>query len=156
MRTITIAVILSLVLAPAAISAELNAEEKSVWELEEAYWVYVKNNDIDSYLTLWDERFVGWPGFSKTPMGKESITDWISPLHTDPARIYDYELTQMAVRSFGDIVVAHYLVQEFYRSAETGEIISEDVPYRITHTWRKRNGQWQIITGMSGSLVADE
>ncbi len=47
------------------------ADEEAVWHLEEAYWGYVKSNDIPGYLTLWDERFVGWPGFSEAPVGKE-------------------------------------------------------------------------------------
>ena len=64
----------------------MNAEESeaAVWQLEEAYWRYVKANDLEGYRTLWDERFVGWPGFAEHPVGKANITDWIPPLHADP------------------------------------------------------------------------
>ena len=127
------------------------SDEKAVWGLEEAYWKYVKNNDIKGYQTLWDERFIGWPGFSMTPVEKANIGEWIAPLHKDPAERYDYELTPKAVRSFGDVVVVHYLVRDFYRSASTNEVVRQLDEYRITHTWQRRGETWQIITGMSGA-----
>ena len=150
MRTITVTVLLGFLLSVSACSDEA-ADEQAVWSLEEAYWVYVKNNDIEGYLTLWDERFVGWPGFSEAPIGKGNIGEWIAPLHENPAETYDYELTREAVRSFGDVVVVHYLVRDFMRSASTGEVVRQLDVYRITHTWQRRGDTWQIITGMSGA-----
>ena len=135
----------------------LSADESTVWALEEAYWAYVKANNIDGYRSLWDERFVGWPGFSRQPVGKNSIHHWIAPLHENPSRAYDYRLTQEAVRSFGaDIVVAHYLVRGFFRSVDTGEIVESGSVSRITHTWQRRGDTWQIVTGMSGTLIGDD
>lgn len=86
-------------------------------------------------------------------MGKGSIHEWIVPLHENAAETYDYELTREAVRSFGDVVVVHYLVRDFFRSASTGEIVRRLDEYRITHTWQQRGNTWQIITGMSGAQV---
>jgi hypothetical protein len=88
-------------------AAEMTAEEQAVWRLEEQYWVYVKNSNIDAYRTLWDDRFVGWPSFSQTPVEKDAIGGWIRPLHADPEQKFDYALERMAVRSFGEVVVAH-------------------------------------------------
>ena len=126
-------------------------DEAAVWRLEETYWKYVKAQDLDAYRTLWDERFIGGPSFSPRPLGKTSITDWIPPLHEDPARVYDFELKREAVRAFGDVVVAHYLYKDVYRSAETGETVEEGRWNRITHTWQRRGDGWQIVTGMSAS-----
>lgn len=134
---------------------ELSADEQAVWDLENAYWEYVKNNDIAGYRSLWDENFVGWPGFSRKAMGKENIHGWIAPLHDNPDEEYDYKLTLHAVRSFGDVVVAHYLVVDLMRSAANGEILSSGTPDRITHTWQRRGDTWQIITGMSGTLISN-
>ena len=141
--------------ALSALAGEFTADEQTVWSLERAYWAYVKNNDVDGYLTLWDERFVGWPGFSKTPMEKNNISGWLAWVHDNPSKIYDYELTKEAVRAFGDVVIVHYRVHGFYRSADTGEIVSVRRTSRITHTWQKRGDSWQIITGMSCSLPTD-
>ena len=129
-----------------------SADEQAVWKLEEAYWAYVKANDLDGYRTLWDDRFVGWPGFSPEPVGKDQIADWIPPLHANSGEQYDYELTKTALRAFGDdIVVVHYLVRDFFRDPTTGDVVRELDTYRITHTWQRRGDSWQIITGMSGA-----
>jgi len=135
---------------PLTAQEKMTADEQAVWKLEEQYWVYVKNADIEGYRTLWDDRFVGWPSFSQTPLGKGSISDWIPPLHADPKQKYDYALERMAVRSFGDVVVTHYLVKEQWVSAETGQVIRSDAA-RITHTWQKKGTGWVIITGMSSA-----
>jgi ketosteroid isomerase-like protein len=134
-----------------SVMADAASDEKAVWNLEEAYWKYVKNNDTKGYATLWDERFIGWPGFSPTPVGKAKISDWIPPLHKNPSERYDYELTKEAIRSFGDVVVVHYLVHDFYRSATSGEVVRQLDQYRITHTWQRHGDTWQIITGMSST-----
>lgn len=132
---------------------EMNEDEAAVWALEEAYWRYVKNTDIESYLALWDEQFVGWPFGSPEPAEKSSISDWIEPLHADPNRIFKYDLERKAVRSFGDIVVTHLTYRTCFVSRETGEIVEDRGGRKITHTWRRNPGGWQIITGMAG-LVA--
>ena len=150
MRKTFLMILLSLFVA-AFVWADPAADEKAVWNLEESYWKYVKNNDVKGYSTLWDENFVGWPGFSSEPVGKASIGDWIAPLHKNPAEKYDYELTRKAVRSFGDVVAVHYLVHDFYRSASTGEIVRQLDQYRITHTWKRKGNTWLIITGMSSA-----
>jgi len=126
------------------------SDEQAVWQLEESYWEYVKNNDIENYRNLWDDQFVGWPRFSESPLGKEKIVDWIAPLHKNPDEVFDYELTRKAVRSFGDIVVVHYLVRAFMRSKDKMVEIKTMATTRITHTWRRTGKTWQIITGMSG------
>lgn len=126
-----------------------------MWRLEEAYRVHVKNNDIASYLTLWDDGFLGWPGFSRTPVEKNAIIEWIPPLHANPLELYDYILERESVRSFGEVVVAHYLVHQIFRSAETGEALRDEGETRITHTWQRRGNSWQIITGMSGTLIEE-
>jgi len=140
-----------LLVVPAISFAEPDADVLSVWQLEEAYWEYVKADDLEGYRSLWDERFIGWPGFSDGPVGKAEIADWIVPLHANPKERYDYELTKKAVRAFGDVVVTHYLVRDFFRDAESNKIVRELDTYRITHTWQRRGGKWRIITGMSGA-----
>jgi len=141
----------TLLLPLTCLAEDLTPDETAVWHLEEAYWQYVKANDLDGYLTLWDERFVGWPSFSPRPAGKANISDWIPPLHEDPERLYDYRLQKEAVRAFGDVVVVHYLAWDIWRDAKTGAIVEEDGPYRLTHTWQRRGDTWQIITGMSAT-----
>lgn len=135
---------------------ELSADEQAVWALEEAYWQYVQSNDIQGYRSLWDDRFVGWPGFSRTPVDKASIHKWIAQYHDDDAEYFDYELTPESIRAYGDVVAAHYLVRYAMRTVETSEMIGQPAESRITHTWQRRGDTWQIVTGMSGTLIARE
>jgi hypothetical protein len=51
-------------------------------------------------------------------------------------------MNRLAIHSFGDVVVVHYLLREFAVSADSGEETRSDA-IRISHTW-------QIISGMSG------
>lgn len=150
MRPVITMLLLGL-LVPIPAWSDPAADEAAVWKLEETYWEYVKSNDVEGYLTLWDDRFVGWPGFSDAPIGKERIHEWILPLHENRSETYDYELTREVVRSFGDVVVVHYLVRDFFRSRSTGEVVRQLDEYRITHTWQRRGIGWAIITGMSGA-----
>ena len=34
-------------------------DETQIWNLEKAYWEYVKANDLEKYRALWHEDFVG-------------------------------------------------------------------------------------------------
>jgi ketosteroid isomerase-like protein len=150
-----IAVLLAMVMGSVVFAAGLNDDEKEVWNLEIAYWEYVKSNDIPSYRSLWDERFVGWPGFSEMPLGKANIHEWVAELHSNPGTRVEYELTIGSVRAFGDIVATHYLVRFSARSVTTGEIVGDAVVSRITHTWQRHGDSWRIVTGMSGSWIGE-
>lgn len=147
------ALLILLVFPLAASPDELSKDEQAVWKLEMAYWDHVKNNDVPAYRSLWDERFVGWPGFSKKPLGKKSIHEWIAQYHRDPAKKLDYELTLGSVRAYGDVVAAHYLVRYVLLSVDTGEEVGDERISRITHTWQRRGDTWQIVSGMSGTLI---
>jgi hypothetical protein len=55
-------------------------EEAQVWNLEKAYWEYVKGNDLEKYRALWHEDFVGWHLSVQRPSGK--ITSQIGSRRT--------------------------------------------------------------------------
>jgi len=44
-----------------AFELDLSEAEKEVWSMEETYWEFVKNRDLEGYRSLWHEDFVGWP-----------------------------------------------------------------------------------------------
>jgi len=156
MWKMSMAFLVLLICAFPVLAEQLTEDEQAVWDLEVAYWEYVKSNNIPGYQSLWDDGVVAWPSFSRTPiMGKEDIHEWFQPYHEDLSRSFDFELTPEAVRSFGNVVATHYLVRIFLRSAETGEVMANDQIARVTHTWQQRGDTWQIVTGMSGSLIGE-
>jgi len=149
----SVIVLAGMLISMSANAAELTDDEQAVWNLEVAYWEYVKSADIPGYRSLWDERFVGWPGFSEKPLDKSNIQAWVIELHSHPDSSVHYDLTMQSVRSYGDVVAVHYLARFSARSDTTGEVIGKESVSRITHTWQRQGDTWRIITGMSGTLI---
>lgn len=125
----------------------LSAEQirDQVWHLEEQYWSYVKNQDLKSYVTLWDDQFIGYPS-NNNIAGKDHITDWITDMFKDKNRKFNYELTRRVENVFGNIVIVLYDVTQTWTN-EKGEV-QEKTTYKITHTWKKTENGWLIIGGM--------
>jgi hypothetical protein len=58
-------------------------------------------------------------------LGKKNATDWIQLLHADPDEVYDYELQQESVRSYGAVVTTHYLIHQII-GGMSATLISSD------------------------------
>src|SRR5205809_4893710 len=81
-----------LVLATAAFAQDSAKEEVQVWNLEKAYWDYVKADDLQKYRALWHEDFVGWPFVSSAPVWKDHITDWITSNTSKGVKLHSYSI----------------------------------------------------------------
>jgi ketosteroid isomerase-like protein len=135
-------------------TADSAKEEAQVWNLEKAYWEYVKANDLEKYRALWHDDFVGWPSVSAAPVRKDQITEWITNNTSKGLKLQSYAIEQLAVRVTGDVAIDHYRIKANWAKVETGEVLQADAP-RITHTWIRIGNTWQIIGGMSGPVNAD-
>lgn len=127
-------------------SAQQTASEKEVWNLEHAYWSYVKANDLKSYRTLWNVNFLGWPMSSPSPARKNQITGWITSETDKGLRLKSCTLKFAASQSFGNIVVDHYWATTVW-TGKNGDLPPETS--RLMHTWMRVGSAWQIIDGMS-------
>lgn len=128
-----------------AAKPDVQAIKDAVWKLEEDYWVYVKNKDFKSYITLWDDHFIGYPSTNKIG-GKANITDWITEMYKDKTRRFDYTLTRQVENVFGDIVIVLYDATQIWTN-DKGELL-EKTTFKLTHTWKLTDKGWQIIGGM--------
>jgi len=146
-RNILLLLMLGMSFSLPSYCGELTADESAVWELEKAYYQYAEKNDPEGYLELFDENVIGWPALDKAPKGKGNVSQWISLVHQHPSEAWKYEIERLAIHSFEDVVVVHYLLRDFFVSAESGEEI-RSASYRISHTWQRRGDFWQIISGM--------
>ena len=124
----------------------LAAQTDEIWTLEEQYWQYVKAGDIESYLTLWHDDFVGWPCSNLHPSGKANIGDWLRVIRDEGIEV-SYELHREATEYFGDVAVAHY-ASPIIRRYPDGRVTGEGRLLKFTHTWMRTGDQWQIISGM--------
>ncbi len=122
----------------------MSAEQKGVWTGEEAYCRYRMTKDLDGFMSLWDDAFVGWPLSSPKPTGKAGIRE-VAAHRIAAENRYECESTPLAINVFGDTANTYYLLHS--KVTDKDGKTNEDIA-RITHTWRRANGRWKIIGGM--------
>jgi len=142
-----------LVVATSAFAQEQSKDEAEVWSLEKSYWEYAKANDLDKYRALWHEKFVGWPSVSASPVRKDHITDWMTSNTAKGLFLKSYGLEQLAIQVTGDIAVDHYRIRIDWAGSKPVDAKTDVV--RITHTWLRHDGKWEIIGGMSAPVNAE-
>jgi hypothetical protein len=125
---------------------------EAVWEMEDTYWRYVQAGDVDRYLTLWHEDFIGWPCAMDAmhPLGKGSIGTWVEEIRDEKVR-FTYRIQREAGQDFGAVVAVHYSTPMTYAFPD-GRITGADQLYKFTHTWLWNGTGWQIISGMCAPL----
>jgi len=139
-----------LVSTPAKPASSDNQSIKEVWALEDDYWRYVKAGDVESYVTLWHEKFIGWPCGKDHPARKEAIGDWVREVRDERIAVTS-SLTREGAEDFGPVVVVHYRFTKVDTYPD-GRIEGRGREEKITHTWMKVGSTWQIIGGMCGGL----
>jgi ketosteroid isomerase-like protein len=145
--------LLLVALVATAFGQDATTDESQVWNLEKAYWEYVKANDLEKYRSLWHEDFVGWPFVSSAPVRKDHITDWMTTNTSKGIKLQSYSIEQVAIQITGDIAVNHYRIKMNWAKDDASEKRTDTM--RITHTWLRTHGTWQIIGGMSAPVNAD-
>jgi len=128
-------------------------DEQDIWNLEKAYWEYVKANDLEKYRALWHKNFLGWPFVSAAPVRKDHITDWITANSSKRIKLQSYLIEQLAVQVTGDIATNYYRIKATWANGEDTEVRANTL--RITHTWIRTYGTWEIIAGMSAPVNAE-
>lgn len=136
------------------VSAPAEQIKNEVWQLEENYWKYVKAQDMVSYLTLWDDQFIGYP--STNIIGnKDHIADWIADMYKDKKGLtYNYELTRKVENVFDDIVFVFYDAAQIWTN-DKKEVVEKTI-FKITHTWKKTGKGWLIIGGMGAKKTIEQ
>jgi ketosteroid isomerase-like protein len=134
-------------LTPVLHAEERTSAERAVWQLEEDYWRYVSTGDVDAYVKLWHDNFVGWPCFEWNPAGKSDIGKWVRDIRDNRWKM-TYNLKPMAIQEFGDdTVVVHYAAEYVYDYGD-GSRSGAGLWRKFTHTWMMTGARWQIIGGM--------
>jgi ketosteroid isomerase-like protein len=141
---------LLLVAVVAAVGQSATDYEAQVWNLEKAYWDYVKGNDLEKYRALWHEDFVGWPFVSSAPLRKDHITDWITSNTSKGVRLQSYSIEQLAIHVKGDVAINHYRIKATWAASDDSKVRTDVL--RITHTWIRTHDTWQILGGMSAPV----
>jgi ketosteroid isomerase-like protein len=141
---------LLLVAVVAAVGQSAADYEGEIWNLEKAYWEYVKANDLEKYGALWHADFVGWPLVSPEPLRKDHITDWITSNTSKGVKLRSFSIEQLAIHVTGDVAIDHYRIRANWANNEGAEVRTDAL--RITHTWIRTHDTWQILGGMSAPV----
>ena len=112
----------------------------------------MKANDLDKYRALWHENFLGWPFVNPAPVRKDHITDWITANTSKGISLHSYSIEQLAIQGTGDIATNYYRINFTWANSAGTEVRTDRM--RITHTWIRTHGTWQIVGGMSSPVNA--
>ena len=135
---------------PITVSPPESDSVSQVWGREADYWQFVKEGDVENYVSLWHDRFIGWPCGQDHPKRKVSIGDWVREVRDKHIQV-DSTLTREGAEDFGNVVVVHY---RFTRvdTYPDGKVEGKGKGSKITHTWMRVGDSWLIIGGMCGTL----
>ncbi len=154
-----------LALTAAAFARDSAKDAAQVWNLEKAYWEGIRQKpmilekyralwyEVEKYRALWYEDFLGWPYVSSAPIRKDHITDWITANTSKGVKLQSYSIEQLAIRVTGYIAINDYRIKADWATSKTAEVRTDAL--RITHTWIRTHGTWQILGGMSAPVNAD-
>jgi ketosteroid isomerase-like protein len=143
---------LFIAVSAAAFAEASDNEQAQIWDLEKAYWEYVKTNDLEKYRALWHENFLGWPFVSPVPVRKDHITDWITANTSKGIKLQSHSIEQLAIQVTGDLAMDYYRINATWANSTGAEVKTDRL--RITHTWTRTHSAWQIIGGMSSPVNA--
>ena len=120
--------------------------QKEVWSGELRYCDALMKHDLEAYMSLWDETFIGWPGMLAAPTNKAGIRQDVSKSIAEDMQCTS---TPMAINVFGDFANTYYLIRTT-RTDAGGKTTAGAA--RITHTWRRSDGAWKIVGGMGARV----
>ena len=112
---------------PMPVSAE-SQNVSEVWAREDDYWRFVKAGDVESYVTLWHEKFIGQEDSRLHPFSR------MKAQRTSARRRRALSLHKVDV--YPD-----------------GRVEGRGPESKITHTWMRVGNTWQIVGGMCGGLA---
>ena len=135
------------VIASSVYAQNLSPDQKAVWERELTYCRFLQNADLNGYMSLWDESFVGWPNHDPAPVTKSDIRQEVAAEIKAGDKVSCHPVLKR-VNVLGDIAITFYVL-ELTTVKKDGK--REEAKPRITHTWRKRNNEWKIVGGMSAA-----
>jgi ketosteroid isomerase-like protein len=68
-------------------------------------------------------------------------------------KLESYSIEQLALHVTGDVAINYYRIKLNWVTSEGVEVRKE--AFRITHTWSRTHGTWQILGGMSAPVNAE-
>ena len=86
-------------------------------------------------------------------MRKDDVTDWITADMSKGIKLQSFSIEKLAIQVIRDIAINHYRIKMVWTGPGPTESNTEFL--RITHTWIRAHGAWQIIGGMGAPVNAE-
>ena len=125
-----------------AFGQEWSTEQKELWNVEQQDWELMKKGDIETIKANLIKDFVYWCHASSMPGGRLSYANAI----TRRVKIVSYKLMPYDVRISGNVGIVLYA----WTFTNPDGIAHSG---RNTNTYIKKNGEWQMMGGMSASCT---
>jgi len=116
--------------------------KEEIWVLEEAYFASLYKADYEALLSLVHSQFLGWPSSVAQPVDKEGSARFMKQLVPKPTAC-TLKIEREGIRILGEVALTQYIIH--VSDPATGKTQLT----RITHTWVKDGGRWQLLGGMS-------
>ena len=130
----------------------LDAQQKAVFAMEEAYWDAVNAGDRTRFLSLWHARFRGWPCDRPTTSDRKDLEAVVDDWFADVIAKGMHTTIEPAGVVVDDTFAVTYLAATTrWREGKVQRTLLQ----KLVHTWKRVDGDWKIIGGMCGPLERD-
>jgi len=147
--TITILFVV-MILSENIFAQQWSAEQQDVWAGVEKYW------DVDNaqtFLTYFDDSYMGWSNQSLVPQSKANTAKWIENDMKNNTPIL-HTLTPLTIWIKGDFAYVHYSYSQLSKDNKTGKETPSSGIW--TDILMKKDGKWVLIGDHGGKTSSDK
>ena len=129
----------------AAVEMDAASVEAAIWALEEEYVACFRDATHGKAISMWHDRFLGWPSTEIRPADKAAVVRYLKRNASRPAD-WSFEIEKSGIQIHGNVAITHFIIHRFFSPASGAK---HTISSRVTHTWVKENLRWKILGGMS-------
>ncbi len=147
--TITILFVVIL-LSGNVFAQQWTAEQQDVWSGVQKYW------DVDNaqtFLTYFDDSYMGWSNQSMVPQSKANTAKWIENDMKNNTPVL-HTLTPLTIWVKGDFAYVHYSYSQLTKDNKTGKETPSSGIW--TDILMKKDGKWVLIGDHGGRTSSDK
>jgi len=147
--TITILFVVML-LSGNVFAQQWTAEQQDVWSGVQKYW------DVDNaqtFLTYFDDSYMGWSNQSMVPQSKANTAKWIENDMKNNTPVL-HTLTPLTIWVKGDFAYVHYSYSQLTKDNKTGKETPSSGIW--TDILMKKDGKWVLIGDHGGRTSSDK
>lgn len=115
--------------------------------IEDRYWRTVAALDVDSYLELHAEDYLGWPSFADQPTAAAGLRQGLEAFTASVVEgSLRYAIELRGATGNRDSPTVYSEVAWSYESVDGTRF---DLVERFAHVWRRTGGRWELLGAMS-------